>query len=181
MKHPLIAVLASLVLSACQSYSPQRYTAVPDNAMVLKALTGATVRVSPFVLSAPFSASCRGGANIDPPVNLSYPGYLQAALSDELKVAGLYSEGSPRVTLSGDINRLEFSSTKSLTNGEWAIGLKITSTNGKVANASVLYKFESGFEGSSACRRTAEAFLPAVQELIAKLVRSAEFRALLEI
>lgn len=181
MKHSLITVLAVFVLSACQSYSPQRYTAVPDNAPVLRAFAGATVRVNPFVLSAPFAASCRGGTNIDPPVNLTYQGYLQAALSDELKVAGLYSEVSPRVILSGDINRLEFSSTKSLTNGEWAIGLRITSTNGKVANAFVLYKFESGFEGNSACRRTAEAFLPAVQELIAKLVRSEEFRALVGI
>jgi hypothetical protein len=39
--------------------------------------------------------------------------------------------------------------------------------------------FESGFNGETACKRSAEAFLPAVQNLIAKLIRSPEFPALL--
>jgi hypothetical protein len=176
----LFIVLAALFLSACQSFSPQRYTAVPDNAPVLRAMPDGKVKVDAFILTATFDASCRGGVNIDPPVNMTFQSYLQAALADELKVAGLYEEKSPRIVLSGSIDQLTFSSTKSLTNGEWSIGLKITSSNGKSAYASELYQFESAFEGGTACRRTAEAFLPAVQSLIAKLIRTAEFRALLE-
>lgn len=153
---------------------------MPDNLPVLRALPQGKVKVDPFILTTTFDASCRGGANIDPPINMTYQGYLQAALADELKVAGLYEEKSPRVVLSGSIDKLTFSSTKSLTNGEWSMGLKITSSNGKSVYASELYQFESGFEGGTACRRTAEAFLPAVQNLIAKLIRTAEFRALLE-
>lgn len=148
---------------------------------VLKALPSGKVKVDPFTLAFTFDASCRGGVNIDPPVNMTYQGYLQAAIADELKVAGLYEEKSPRIVLSGSIDRLTFSSTKGIVNGEWSIGLKITSSNGRSAYASELYQFESAFEGGTACRRTAEAFLPAVQSLIAKLIRTAEFRALLEI
>ena len=174
----LTIALAALSLSACQSFSPQRYTAVPDNAPVLRALTGGTAKIGPFVMSTTFDASCRGGANIDPPINMTFEGYLQAALADELKVAGLYNEKNPKVVLSGNIDKLAFSSTKGLTNGEWLIGLRVSSSNGRSAYMSELYQFESAFEGGSACRRTAEAFLPAVQNVIAKLVRSAEFRSL---
>lgn len=176
-----VIVLAVFGLSACQSYSPQRYTAVPDNTPVLRAISAGKIKVDAFELSTTFDARCRGGANIDPPVNMTFQQYLQTALADELKVAGVYDEKSPNVVLSGSIDKLSFSSTKGLTNGEWNIGLKVTSSNGKAAYVSELYQFESAFEGGSACRRTAEAFLPAVQNLIAKLVRSDQFRTLLGI
>lgn len=174
-----IIVFTALSLSACQSFSPQRYTAVPDNTSVLRTLSAGKVKVTPFLLMATFDAACRGGANIDPPINMTYQGYLQTALADELKVAGLYDEENPNVVLSGSIDKLAFSSVKSLTNGEWSIGLNLTSSNGRSVYVSEIYQFESALEGGSACRRTAEAFLPAVQQLIAKLVRSEEFRAMI--
>ena len=40
------------------------------------------------------------------------------------------------------------------------------------------YEFNSGFEGGTACKQTAEAFMPAVQNLIGKIVASPDFRAL---
>ena len=177
----LAITLVAFSLSACESFSPQRYTAVPDNLPVLRALTGAAARVDPFVLSTQFDATCRGGANIDPPINMTFQSYLQTALTDELKVSGLYDEKSPKVVLAGNIDKLSFSSTKSLTNGEWSIGLRVTSSNGRSVYVSEIFQFESAFNGVTACRRTAEAFLPAVQNVIAKLVRSAEFRPLLGI
>jgi len=112
---------------------------------------------------------------------MTFQSYLQTALADELKVAGPYDEKNPKIVLFGNIDKLAFSSTKSLTNGEWIIGLRVTSSNGMSAYVSERYQFESAFEGGSACRRTAEAFLPAVQNIIAKLVRSAEFRSLIGI
>ncbi|UUZ72017.1 hypothetical protein LP415_25900 [Polaromonas sp. P1(28)-8] len=182
MKSLTIALaLAALGLSGCQSYSPQRYTAMPDNTPILKALSAGAIKVAPFVLSTAVDASCRGVGDITPPVNMSFEGYLQTALADEIKVAGLYDEKNPKVVLSGRIDRLNFSSSKGLTNGEWNIGLKITSSNGKSMYVSESYQFESAFEGGTACRRTAEAFLPAVQNVITKIFRSTEFRPLLGI
>ena len=173
--------LVALGLSGCQSYSPQRYTAIPDNTPILKALSVGAIKVDPFVLSTTFDATCRGVGDITPPINMSIQGYFQAALTDELKVAGLYDEKNPKFVLSGNIDRLNFSSSKGLTNGEWNIGLKITSSNGRRMYASESYQFESAFEGGTACRRTAEALLPAVQNLITKIIRNSDFRALLEI
>lgn len=173
--------LAVLALSGCQSYSPQRYTAMPDNTPVLKALPVGSIKVAPFVLSASYSAICRGVGDITPPVNMTIQSYLQTALADELKVASLYEEKNPKIVLSGNIEALSFSSTKSLTSGEWNIGLRLASSNGKSMYASESYQFESAFEGGTACRRTAEALLPAVQSLISNIVRSADFRSLLEI
>jgi hypothetical protein len=175
-----IVALATLVLSACASYAPQRYAAVPDNIPVLRSIGLGNIKVESFVMSAAFAATCRGGITIDPPINMTFQGYLQAALADELKIAGLYNEISPRIVLSGNLEKLEFSSTKNLTKGEWNIGLQISSSNGRSTYASERYEFESGFGGTTACRRSAEAFLPAVQSLISKLVRSREFRALIE-
>jgi len=176
----IILALAALGLSGCQSYAPQRYTAMPDNTPVLKALLTGAIKVDPFIISSTFDASCRGFGDITPPVNMSFQGYIQTALADELKVAGLYDEKNPKVVLSGSIDRLNFSSSKGLTNGEWNIDLKITSSNGRSMYVSESFQFESAFNGDIACRRTAEAFLPAVQDLITKIVRDTEFRRLLE-
>lgn len=178
---PATLILVALTLSGCQSYSPQRYTAMPDNTPVLKALPVGAIKVAPFILSAAYTAMCRGAGDITPPINMTIQSYLQTALADELKVAGLYEDKNPKVVLSGNIETLSFSSTKSLTNGEWNIGLKLASSNGKSMYVSEIYQFESAFGGGTACRRTAEAFLPAVQSLISKIVRSADFRSLLEI
>ena len=41
------------------------------------------------------------------------------------------------------------------------------------------YEFESGFIADTACKQTAEAFMPSVQNIISKIVRSPEFRKLL--
>ena len=154
---------------------------MPDNAPVLKALPVGAIKVSPFVLSTTFDATCRGVGDITPPVNMTIQSYLQTALADELKVAGLYDENNPKIVLSGIIDKLNFSSSKGLTNGEWNIGLQVASSNGRSMYASESYQFESAFEGGTACRRTAEALLPAVQSLIAKIIRSDDFRLLLTI
>jgi hypothetical protein len=40
------------------------------------------------------------------------------------------------------------------------------------------YEFNSGFIADTACKQTAEAYLPAVQNLIGKLVKAPEFESL---
>ena len=42
------------------------------------------------------------------------------------------------------------------------------------------YEFESGFVADMACKQTAEAYMPAVQNLIGKIVRSPGFKGLLQ-
>jgi hypothetical protein len=65
-----------------------------------------------------------------------------------------------------------------LTGGSWDIGLKVNSSNGKSVSVSEHYEFNSGFIADTACKQTAEAYLPAVQNLIGKLVKAPEFKSL---
>lgn len=41
------------------------------------------------------------------------------------------------------------------------------------------YAYTSSFYGETACNQTAQAFMPAVQNLVGKIVRSPEFVALI--
>ena len=178
MRNILVFFLVAL-LAGCVSRSVPHYSIVPDNISVLKSIGVDGVKIGSISDASNFDDNCRG-SSITPPVNMSFSGYIASALGNELKMAGLYNEKQPKNVLSGLIDQMEFSSTNSLTKGEWKITLTLQSSNGKKVSVTENYQFDSGFEGSSACRRTAEAFLPAVQNLISKLFNMSEFRALIQ-
>lgn len=108
---------------------------------------------------------------------MTFEAYIRKAMVDELKIAGAYAEKSD-VVLSGEVRKVAFSSTKSITGGAWEFAVEMKSSNGKSLSINDIYEFTSGFEGMSACRQTAEALLPAVQNLINKAVTSPEFKAM---
>lgn len=171
-------VLSVLALSACSTYMPQRYSISADNNVALKAIGVGSINVGAFKGPANFDNSCRAAGPLSPPDNMSFEGYIQKALADELKVAGKFDDKTPKVTLSGVVEQLAFSSSRGLTGGSWDIGLRISSSNGKSSYVSEHYEFNSGFVADTACKQTAEAYFPAVQNLIGKLVKSPEFLAL---
>ncbi len=110
---------------------------------------------------------------------MSFEAYIQKALADELKVAGMYDDKAPKVTLTGAVEKLSFSSSRGLTGGEWDISLRVNSSNGKSLSVSEHYEFESGFIADTACKQTAEAYLPAVQNIIGKAIKHPNFKGLL--
>lgn len=177
MKKALL-VVSTLALGACSTYMPQRYSISADNNVALKTMSAGNINVGAFKGPANFDNSCRAAGPIAPPDNMSFEAYIQKALTDELKVAGKFDEESPKITLSGVVEQLAFSSSRGLTGGSWDIGLRVLSSNGKSAFVSEHYEFNSGFVADTACKQTAEAYLPAVQNLIGKLVKSPEFVAL---
>ncbi len=89
----------------------------------------------------------------------------------------MFDDQSPN-SPTGVVEQLSFSSSRGLTGGIWDIGLRVNSSNGKSNFVSEHYEFNSGFDALTACKQTAEAYLPAVQNLIGKLVKSADFRGL---
>ncbi len=177
MKKTVLALLA-LVLSACSTYMPQRYGISADNNVALKAISAGNINVGAFKGPANFDNNCRAAGPIAPPDNMSFEAYIQKALADELKVAGKYDDKAPKVTLSGVVEQLAFSSSRGLTGGSWDIGLRVYSSNGKSTYVSEHYEFNSGFVADTACKQTAEAYFPAVQNLIGKLVKAPEFVSL---
>lgn len=175
----IFVVVAALLMSACSTYMPQRYSINADTNVALKTIDVGNINVSAFKGPAKFDNACRAAGPIAPPDNMSFEAYIQNALADELKVAGKFDDKTPKITLSGTVEKLEFSSARGLTGGSWDIGVNVRSSNGKSIFVSEHYEFNSGFVADTACKQTAEAYLPAVQNLIGKLVKAAEFRSLL--
>jgi hypothetical protein len=178
MNITLLTLVSSVALSAC-AVSTQRYYSVPDNTPLLKQFAERKVRVEPFKLATSFDSACRGFTRITPPVNMTFEEYFQRALADEFKTAGIYEENNPNVILKGTIDELDYSSGSALSNGNWTIGLKLVSSSGQSIYMSEMYSFDSVWEADSGCRRVADAFLPAVQNLITKILKAESFRTLL--
>lgn len=172
---PLTALSITLA-TACSVYTPPRYTISADNNVALRATGGSNINVGSFRSLVALDTSCRGAASISPPDGMTFEAYIQKALTDELKIAGMFDDRSPRITLTGTVEQLSFSSTRAVTGGTWDIGLRVFSSNGKSTFVAEHYEFESGYDGAAACRQTAEAWLPAVQDLLGRLLRSPAFR-----
>jgi hypothetical protein len=167
-----------IVLGACSTFTTPRYSINADTNVSLKSLGATNIGVGSFSGPSSFDNSCRAAGPLAPPDGITHTEYLRKALEDELKVAGSHSSSNPRIVLNGIVNRLEFSSSRGLTGGSWDIDLTLSSSNGKRLSVSERYEFESGFVADTACKQTAEAYMPTVQNLIKKIVQLPEFKAM---
>lgn len=180
MKKTLVILTCATLLCACASPQPvARYSISADNRAGIQKSHAKDVAVGPFVAAGNIDPDCRGLAVV-PPDGLSYEGYVQKALTDELKVADAYNDTNPNVTLSGKIEALESFSMVGLTNGYWNISLLVSSSNGKSLAVQHKSTFKTGFEGTEACHRVAAQFPAAVQDVIHELVTNAAFPGLLQ-
>lgn len=171
-------ILTALTLSACATSQAPQYSISTSNNEVLKTIRAGTVNVGLFQASKNFDNACRAGSpELTLPDQLSFEGYIQKALAEEFKVAGLSGDKPSAVTLSGSVEELVFSTTQGagFSGGSWDIGLHVNSSNGKSTYVSAHYPFASAFNAFAACERAAAAYLPAVQNLIGKLLASPDF------
>lgn len=180
MKTIMTVLAAASLLTACSTYTTPRYSINADTNVALKSLGVSNVAIGAFTGPVAFDTSCRAAGPLAPPDGMTHTAYFKKALEDELKVAGAHAAGSPKVILSGSVDKLSFSSSRGLTGGSWDIDVTLRSSNGKSITANEHYEFESGFIADTACKQTAEAYMPAVQNLIGKVVRMPEFKALVQ-
>lgn len=172
----------SITLSGCQTYNAQMYGVSADTNYAIKSLKlNESITVGEFSLANQFDTNCRAIGPIMLPNNLTYQAYIKKAFEDELKIAGAYAYKDPKVSIGGRINRINMSSSKGLTRGYWDIDLTLSSNNGKSITMSEYYEFESGFDGFSACKNTADALMPTVQNLVGKIIKSQEFKEMVSI
>jgi len=179
-KRSLFAFPIALTLAACSTFTTPRYSSNADTNVHLKSLGVSSIAVGSFSGPKEFDNACRAAGPLAPPDGLSHTEYFRKALEDELKFAGLHVPASPRIVLSGVVNKLEFSSARGLTGGSWDIDVTLSSSNGRKMSAKERYEFESGFVADTACKQTAEAYMPTVQNLIKKIVYSPEFKGLVQ-
>ena len=172
MKKLFVLSAIAVLASGCSTYSATRYSISTDNVVALRSLNGKTVNVGAFSASTPGQTEimCRRVGPIKTPDGEPFAEFVRKAILDELKIANAYSSAAP-VTITGNLDAIDFSSTS----GNWNLALTVRSSNGKSMSVSESYGYTSSYYGETACNQTAQAFMPAVQNLVGKVVRSPEF------
>lgn len=175
LKKICLATAVVVGLSGCSTYSVDRYAVSVDNVSALKSLASSNINVGEFttVGKSKTSIMCRGVGPIKTPDGRSFEGFIRKALVDELKMADAFNTDAP-VTLTGNLDSIDFSSAS----GSWDIAMTVNSSNGESLSVSESYSFTSSFYGETACNQTAQALMPAVQNLIGKIVQNKDFTKL---
>lgn len=184
MKTKLIqisAVIAITVLSGC-AMKAQPYQIRFENQQSLSehGIEKFSVGVAGFDQPASFDSMCRLMGPIAAPEGETFGGYIKSAFVKELGAAKLYADSNPKVTVKGEILKMSFGSAEGITNGLWTFEMLYTSSNGQSFRVNDSYKFSSGFDAISACNNTANAFGPAVGQMLNKTFSSLEFARLLK-
>lgn len=178
----LFACIAFGSMAGCASYNAQPYTGLADNqAAIRKAAKNAnaeTVVLETVVLKESLNPNltCRAAGPVNPAPGKTAQQYIEEALKSELYSSGIYSpEANNRIRV--QVTALEFSSAG---DAHWLLGLHLASnTLPEGYNANIKYPFSASFFADYACRDVAEAFAPAVQQLVRKAVTAPEFEQLI--
>jgi hypothetical protein len=157
-----------------------RYSISADNVVALRAVPNSGISVGAFTQAPipnqnPNSIMCRGVGPIKTPDGETFADFLRSSLVSELKIAGAYAAGAP-VQLTGRLDNIDFSSVS----GAWNLGLTVFSSNGRSISIAEKYGYTSSYYGETACNQTAQALMPAVQDLLGKLVQAPDFPSLLK-
>lgn len=173
----IVVGISALLLSGCVNYPVSRYAVSVDNQIALRGQKERKINVGNFTSFDPNlkTVVCRAFGPIITPNGELYSEYIRNALVDELKIADLYSIDSP-ITLTGNLKELVDSSTS----GHWKLSLTVNSSNGKEVTVEESYKFPTSALGDNACNQTALALMPAVQNLIGKVISGENFQTLIE-
>jgi hypothetical protein len=171
-----LVVLIVPFMIGCTTYSAVRYAPMAETVAILRQHRSTPVNVGAFTMKNPRGASidCRGAGPVQTPDDEPIEEYVRKALVSELIMAEMYSQTAP-VTLTGFLEEFDFSSMK----GRWKMTLVVTSSHGRQVTVSEDYDYDFHFIGDVACRQTAHAMTPAVQNLIRTLVQHPGFPALL--
>ena len=171
----IVITTLALIASGCSTYSANRYSTSVDNVVALRALNGTKINVGNFSSSGKSQTEimCRGVGPIKTPDGETFENFIRKALIDELKISEIYSD-TAQISLTGNLDAVDFSSNS----GTWDLSLTIASSNGEALSVSEKYSFTTSFYGETACNQTAQALMPAVQNLIGKIVRNNEFKKL---
>jgi hypothetical protein len=172
----IFVVTVALTLTGC-GYTINQYGASVENVMVIKNSGAKPASVASFTSYQPGMSSifCRGAGPVETADNSSFEAYIQKAFVDELKLAGLYDPAS-RIILQGKVENIDYQSN--VGDGKWFISLTISSNKNSGYTVSSTYNFSTNWVADKACQQVAQAFVPAVQQLILKTFSDPRFKDL---
>lgn len=171
-------LVLAIALAGCSRYAASRYVASADTGQALRPYRGTrTVAVGPWVATVPNQREmkCREKGTFTTPDGETFEEFVRQAFVSELTKADLYAPGAP-VTLTGRLLTIDFS--QGVADASWTFQFELRSSNGQWVTVLERYPIEGGAD-PSACRETARALMPAVQHLVAKIVRHPRFPRLL--
>ncbi len=176
----LLSLLGSAVfITGCETTSSRPYSASTKNIIAFKKAipTGKTVNVGDFKAAEGVDTepSCRALGALEVSPGKTPMEFIEDAFREEIFEADAYDESG--TLLSGTITKLK---PDSIGKGTWTIGLNMASPKNPAGiDVSTLYEFKSSYSAISACQNVIDAFTPAVQETISKVIAHPEFQSLL--
>ena len=175
----LIAAVA--LLAGCSTTNSIPYKASTSNVITIQNTLKASntkVTLGTFSLSNGVEEEllCRlmGPVKIAPGKTMST--FIKEAFQEELFLAQAYDTNAP-VVIEGRIERLSFSS---ISPANWEIAMRVTSNKSPGYTVAVKYNYDTSFDAWSACKNVANAFAPAVQELLRQVVSNPQFTQLVK-
>ncbi|WP_035383944.1 hypothetical protein [Ferriphaselus sp. R-1] len=168
MKKNIAILVAAMLVTGC-GYVTNRYSMSADNVMAARSWNGVMVNVGNFTEAPNTKASCNYKGPINTIDGESYGQFVRNALVSELTIAGAYSESAP-ITITGRLDRLD---NATAFDTSWSLDVTLTSSNGKSASVKETYKYHGSIVGTtdSTCSAAAAGFVPAVQNLVGKMIR----------
>lgn len=181
MKKVALTILASsvLLLSGCSTTNSIPYKASTANVISIQESlekSGEKVSIGKVAPASGVEESpmCRLMGPVKVAPGKSPSRYIQDAFQEELFMAGVYSPKSS-ISINGSIKELSFSSVSP---ASWKITLEVSSNTSSGYTVSTNYTFDTSWDAYSACKNVADAFGPAVQELLKQVVTHPQFVSL---
>ncbi|QFT53330.1 hypothetical protein [Microbulbifer sp. THAF38] len=175
----LSIIYTTLYMVGC-GYVTANYGATPENVNAIKAAGEGRVSVNKFSSVSGkehTSIGCRAAGPIKNQNDQTFESYIHNAFINELKMADAYDESS-EVSIRGEITELDFNSN--IGAGKWKLSATISSSSNKGYKVESIYPFSTNWVADKACQQVAQAFQPAVSDLINKIVTHPEFSSLVK-
>ena len=172
-------IVSGLTLSGCETTSSRPYTASTGNVLKLQSVlteSGDKVALGSFSEDEGIgSLTCRLMGPVDVAPGKSKAEYIKEALQTELFMAQVYDVNAD-IEIDGKLDSLDFSSVSP---ANWEFGFTVSSNKSDGYSVTTKYPFKTSYSAYSACKNVADAFGPAVQQLIKEIVEHPEFTSLI--
>ncbi len=176
MRNVIPVIWLSWSIAGCSTYAADRYAVSMDAQAELKQIVpqsaNQVIAIDRFTASEPGKTkiTCRALAPIKTPDGQTFEAFVQQALVDQLRLAELHAPDAP-IHIGGNLDEIGFSSTEGL----WSLALTVTDNSGRSFSVREEYNYVTSWNGETACNQTAQALMPAVQNLIGKVVSHPTF------
>ncbi len=173
-----ILAISGIVLTGCETTSSIPYTASTENVLQFQSALSSSnlkVKLGSFTESeAVVDLTCRLMGPIDVSRGKTKAEYIKEAMQTELFMAQVYSVDGD-IVIEGKLDSLDFSSVSP---ASWKFEFTVSSNKYSGYSVSTNYTFDTSFSAYSACKNVADAFGPAVQDLINSIVTHPKFATL---